>query len=94
MADKKQEDLESMSRDELYEKAKEMNIPGKSDMNKEELLAALKNAGSHKGGSQKDEERGGSQSRSSGSGRSSSSPPGRGSSSQSGHTSSTRGNKP
>ncbi len=39
-------DLQSMSRDELYEKAKEQNIPNKSSMSKDELISALSGSGS------------------------------------------------
>ena len=34
--------LEARSRDELYNRAKELDIPGRSKMNKEELVAAIR----------------------------------------------------
>ncbi|QNL18432.1 Rho termination factor N-terminal domain-containing protein [Hyphobacterium sp. CCMP332] len=34
---------EDWSRDELYERAREIGIDGRSEMNKEELIAALRN---------------------------------------------------
>ncbi|WP_109260057.1 DUF7218 family protein [Hyphobacterium indicum] len=34
---------EDWSRDELYERAREIGIGGRSEMNKEELIAALRN---------------------------------------------------
>jgi hypothetical protein len=34
-------DLKSLSRDELYRKAQESDIPGRSEMNKDELIEAL-----------------------------------------------------
>jgi DNA end-binding protein Ku len=37
-------ELESLSRDELYRLAKEADIPGRSDMSKDELVAALQEA--------------------------------------------------
>jgi hypothetical protein len=37
-------EYESMSKDELYELAKEADIPGRSDMSKNELVKALKAA--------------------------------------------------
>jgi DNA end-binding protein Ku len=49
MASQKQEELQSKTRQELYEMAKEQGIPGKSDMTKEELIQAL--SGSQRGGS-------------------------------------------
>jgi hypothetical protein len=36
--------LEGLSREELYELAKEADLPGRSDMTKDELLEALKAA--------------------------------------------------
>ncbi|HEU4425112.1 MAG TPA: hemerythrin domain-containing protein [Pilimelia sp.] len=36
-------DTEQMTRDELYEKAKEADIPGRSQMNKDELAKAVQN---------------------------------------------------
>lgn len=48
----KNKELEEMTRDELYEMAKEREIPGKSSMTKEELIKALgkegKSGGQHK----------------------------------------------
>ena len=41
---KKKDDLAQLSRDELYERAQRLGIPGRSGMNKEELIAALKRA--------------------------------------------------
>lgn len=41
---KANKDFESMTKDELYELAKERDIQGKSDMNKEQLIQALKGA--------------------------------------------------
>jgi DNA end-binding protein Ku len=38
------DDLESLSKDELYDLAKKADIPGRSDMSKEELAAALSEA--------------------------------------------------
>lgn len=38
------EDLARLSREELYERAQRLGIPGRSGMNKEELIAALKKA--------------------------------------------------
>jgi DNA end-binding protein Ku len=38
------EDLARLSRDELYERAQRLGIPGRSAMNKDELIAALKKA--------------------------------------------------
>lgn len=40
-------DLRNMTRNELYEIAKEENIPGKSTMHKDELISAIENR--HKG---------------------------------------------
>jgi hypothetical protein len=37
--------LETMTRDELYELARERDIPGRSKMKKDELVAALNGAG-------------------------------------------------
>ena len=37
--------LEEMTRDELYERAKEIDLPGRSEMTKEELVEALRRAG-------------------------------------------------
>jgi DNA end-binding protein Ku len=37
-------DLARLSREELYERAQRLGIPGRSAMNKEELIAALKKA--------------------------------------------------
>ncbi|RFC66281.1 Rho termination factor [Fulvimarina endophytica] len=34
---------EEWTKDELYERAQELDIAGRSDMNKEELIAALRN---------------------------------------------------
>ncbi|GAK95020.1 hypothetical protein JCM19298_796 [Nonlabens ulvanivorans] len=34
---------ESRTKDELYQKAKEINIDGRSNMNKQELIDALRN---------------------------------------------------
>jgi DNA end-binding protein Ku len=36
--------LEKLSKDELYERAKDADIPGRADMSKKELIAALKEA--------------------------------------------------
>lgn len=36
-----QVELGSLSKDDLYERAKAADIPGRSDMSKEELVAAL-----------------------------------------------------
>ena len=36
--------LERLSREQLYERAKEQDIPGRSDMSKEELVDALAGA--------------------------------------------------
>jgi DNA end-binding protein Ku len=43
-AGRKKEDLARLSREELYERAQRLGIPGRSAMNKEELIAALKKA--------------------------------------------------
>jgi hypothetical protein len=43
----KEKDLESKTREELYEIAKEEEIPHKSKMNKEELIDALSGKGGH-----------------------------------------------
>jgi hypothetical protein len=37
-------DLEDLSRDELYRRAQEADIPGRSDMTKDELIHALRSA--------------------------------------------------
>ncbi len=37
--------LDDLSRDELYARAQEANIPGRSDMSKEQLIAALRSRG-------------------------------------------------
>jgi len=37
-------DLEGLSKEELYERAKKADIPGRSDMSKEELVKALQRA--------------------------------------------------
>ncbi len=37
-------DLAKLSKDELYERAKELDVPGRSDMSKEELLEAVRAA--------------------------------------------------
>ena len=39
----KASDYESRSKDELYQKAKEVGIEGRSDMTKDELIDALRN---------------------------------------------------
>jgi hypothetical protein len=36
--------LEDLTKDELYERAKKADIPGRSDMNKDELVRALRAA--------------------------------------------------
>ena len=36
--------LEDMTKDELYERAKKADIPGRSEMNKDELVRALRAA--------------------------------------------------
>jgi hypothetical protein len=36
--------LESMTKDELYERARKADIPGRSDMTKDELIKALRSA--------------------------------------------------
>jgi Rho termination factor, N-terminal domain len=36
--------LESMTKDELYKRAQEADIPGRSDMTKDELVRALRSA--------------------------------------------------
>lgn len=70
---KDNKDYESMTREELYEMAKEKEIPGKSNMTKEQLIEALQKGGDQKseggghkgegggqkgeGGSQKEKER-------------------------------------
>jgi len=41
----KNKELSEMTRDELYEMAKEKDIPGKSNMTKEELMMALNKQG-------------------------------------------------
>lgn len=41
---KKREDLAEATRTELYEKAKELDIPGRSEMSREELLEAIRAA--------------------------------------------------
>lgn len=51
MASHDKQDLQSMTREELYEKARAQDIPGKSGMSKEELIQALKGSGSHDSGS-------------------------------------------
>lgn len=38
--------LEDRTRNELYNRARELNIPGRSDMTKEELIAAVRDANS------------------------------------------------
>jgi hypothetical protein len=38
--------LEERTRDELYNRAKELDIAGRSDMNKEQLAAAIRDANS------------------------------------------------
>lgn len=38
--------LEERTRDELYNRAKELDIPGRSDMNKDQLVAAIRDANS------------------------------------------------
>ena len=38
------ERLEEMTKEELYERARQAEIPGRSEMSKEELIAALENA--------------------------------------------------
>jgi DNA end-binding protein Ku len=43
-AGRMKEDLARLSRDELYERAQRLGIPGRSAMNKDELIAALKKA--------------------------------------------------
>jgi Rho termination factor, N-terminal domain len=72
---KKGSEYENMTRDELYEMAKEREIPGKSDMNKEQLIQALSKAEDGGGGGkgerkeeQKSEHKSGSHSRHSGGG--------------------------
>ena len=40
-----EDQLDTMTRDELYELARERDIPGRSKMNKTELRAALSRAG-------------------------------------------------
>jgi hypothetical protein len=38
-------DVAGMTRDELYEKAREADVPGRSQMNKEELAQAVEKQG-------------------------------------------------
>lgn len=40
-----QDGAESMSREDLYERARKADIPGRSEMSKDELVRALKRAG-------------------------------------------------
>ena len=44
-AGKREEDLESRSKSELYERAKALRVPGRSKMDRDELLRALREAG-------------------------------------------------
>jgi len=40
--EKSEENLENLTYDELYERARALDIPGRSKMNKEELIEALR----------------------------------------------------
>ena len=41
-------DLDALTRDELYERARDLELPGRSKMNKAELQAALTRLGAHR----------------------------------------------